>query len=206
MSTLGNLEIKSLFNFNVHLQEDIKPVASQSKNLQDTGDFIKSVLVPRDKQIEYIVHINNRDFISRLPRVLIPKYHDTNTRAFEMNADDMHDNFHGLNFGDLVFGRKMSSPYKFTRGELYIVVTQEKVLIRRIKPAKSLLELIPDNANFSSMEISKAEVLEAWEVFGYFSKRIEAPTLVSERIMHLENQFDVLEERLKKLESRKKQE
>lgn len=198
------LTINDLFNFNVHHDENIKPAPSQPKKIQESGDFIKSVLVPLDKQIEYIVHINNRDFIARLPRVLIPKYHEANTRAFEMNADDMHDNFHGLNFGDMVFGKKMSVPYKFSKGNLYTIVTQEKILIRRLKPSKSHLELIPDNANFSSLEIPVGEVLEAWEVFGYFSKRIEAPTLVSERIMHLENQFDVLEERLKKLESRKK--
>ena len=176
------------------------------ENLPDkkatTGeDFIKTVLVPADKQIEYIVHINNRDFISKLPKILVPKHHDKNIRSFELNVDDMHDNFHGLNLGDLVFGKKMSAPYKFTKGKLYTVVTKERILIRRIKPSKEYLELIPDNSNFSSIDLSKAEVIEAWEVIGYFSQKIEAPTLISERIMSLENQFDTVNARLMKLES-----
>jgi hypothetical protein len=116
----------------------------------------------------------------------------------------MHDNFHGLNLGDLVFGKKMSAPYNFTKGKLFIVVTKEKILIRRVKPTKEHLELIPDNSNFSSIDILKSEVIEAWEVIGYFSQKIEAPTLISERIMSLENQFESVIARIKSLEQQKK--
>jgi hypothetical protein len=47
-------------------------------------------------------------------------------------------------------------------------------------------------------------VIEAWEVIGYFSQKIEAPTLISERIMSLENQFDIVNARLLKLENQNK--
>jgi transcriptional regulator with XRE-family HTH domain len=195
------LTINDLYNFNVHLDGDAKTENLPDKKATTGEDFIKTVLVPADKQIEYIVHINNRDFISKLPKILVPKHHDKNIRSFELNVDDMHDNFHGLNLGDLVFGKKMSAPYKFTKGKLYTVVTKERILIRRIKPSKEYLELIPDNSNFSSIDLSKAEVIEAWEVIGYFSQKIEAPTLISERIISLENQFDTVNARLMKLES-----
>ena len=198
------LTINDLYNFNVHLEGDIKPESPKEKKTIIGEDFIKSVLVPSDKQIEYIVHINNRDFITKLPKVLLPRHHDKNIRAFEMNADDMHDNYHGLNLGDLVFSKKMNSPYKFARGKLYVVVTKQKIFIRRIKPAKENLELTPDNSNFDIIEIPKGEIIEAWEVIGYFSQRIEAPTLISERIMHLENQFDLINSRLQKLENERK--
>jgi hypothetical protein len=163
-------------------------------------DFIKTVMIPGDKQLEYIVHLNNRDFISSFPKVLIPKHRDKNVRAFELRSDDMHDNFHGLNLGDLVFGKRINPPYKFGNGNLYTIITREKVIIRRVKTRKDHLELVPDNSNFSVISILKSEVLEAWEVIGYFSQKIDAPTLISERIMHLENQFDTLNERLSKLE------
>ena len=114
----------------------------------------------------------------------------------------MHDNFHGLNLGDLVFGKKMNAPYKFVNGNLYIIITKERIIIRRVKPQKDQLELIPDNANFNRIEIKNGEILEAWEVIGYFSQKITAPTLVSERIMHLENQFDALNNRILKIEQK----
>jgi transcriptional regulator with XRE-family HTH domain len=198
------LTINDLYNFNVHLDDGAKNEKITEKKPSVGGDFIKSVLVPADKQFEYIVHINNRDFISGLPRILLPKHHDKNIRAFELNVDDMHDNFHGLNLGDLVFGKKMSTPYKFTKGKLYIVITKEKILIRRVTPSKEHLELIPDNSNFSNIDILKSEVIEAWEVIGYFSQKIEAPTLISERIMSLENQFEAVIARIKLLEQQKK--
>lgn len=194
------LTINDLYNFNVHLEEDVKGKVTIEKKAEISENFVKSVFVPGDKQLEYIVHISNRDFISSLPKVLLPRHHDKNIRAFEMTSDDMHDNFHGLNLGDLVFGKKMNAPYKFLKGKLYIIVNKEKVIIRRVKTKKDHLDLLPDNSNFDPVEIAKGEVLEAWEVIGYFSQKIEAPTLVSERIMHLENQYDLLNERLQKVE------
>lgn len=197
------LTINDLYNFNVHLEKEVKSRSAEKKTDTDTN-FIKSVLVPGDKQIEYIVHINNYDFISSLPKVLIPKHHNKNIRAFEMTTDDMHDNFHGMNLGDLVFGQKMNTPQKFVRNNLYVIITKEKIIIRRVKSIKDQLELVPDNSNFNVIEIKKGEVIEAWEVIGYFSQKIDAPTLVSERIMHLENQFDTLNNRLLKVEGLKK--
>ena len=75
----------------------------------------------------------------------------------------------------------MSTPYKFFKGKLYIIVTKEKILIRRIKPLKDNLELIPDNSNFNIINLSKGDVIEAWEVIGYFSNKTDAPTLISLR-------------------------
>ena len=197
------LTINDLYNFNVHLEEGVKSRTREKKTEVDTN-FIKSVLVPGDKQIEYIVQIKNRDFVSSLPKVLIPKHHHKNTRAFELTRDDMHKNFHGLNLGDLVFGKKLNTPLKFINNKLYVIITNEKIIIRRVKPKKDQLELIPDNSNFNIIEIKKGEVIEAWEVTGYFSQKIDAPTLISERIIQLENQFDVLNKRLLKIEKSNK--
>ena len=193
------LTINDLYNFNVHLEGNAKAETFEKKVDSDTN-FIQSILVPGDKQIEYIVHINNRDFVSSLPKILIPKHHHKNIRAFEITTDDMHDNFHGINLGDLVFGKKMNSSYKFISGKLYIIISKDKIVIRRVKSKKELLELIPVNSNFSVEEIKKGEILEAWEVNGYFSQKIEAPSLISERIMYLENQFDAMNKRLLKIE------
>ena len=46
------------YNFNVHLDDNAKTASSPEKKTATGADFIKSVLVPADKQIEYIVHIN----------------------------------------------------------------------------------------------------------------------------------------------------
>ena len=84
-----------------------------------------------------------------------------------------------------------------------MLITKERVFIRRVNTRKDHLDLVPDNSNFRPIEIAKGELMESWEVIGYFSQKIEAPTLISERIMHLENQFDVLNQRLLKVENSK---
>ena len=194
------LTINDLYNFNVHMETEIKPKDLEEKAPVVSSSLLKNAMVPESKQLEYIVHINNRDFINQLPKVYLPKYHDRNIRAFEMNADDMHNNLHGLNVGDFVFGKKMSPPYKFDEGQIYIIITKERILIRRVKAYKDHLELSPDNSNFNSIDIETGEIIEAWEVFGYFSTKIEAPMLVSERILHLENIIDSVQTRLNALE------
>lgn len=198
------LTINDLYNFNVHLSEDAKGKVIQEKKTALNTNIIKSALVPADQQFEYIVHINNRDFISKLPKVWIPKYHDKNIRAFEMAADDMHNHFHGLNFGDLVFGKKMIPTHRFINGKLYVVITKEKIIIRRVKLSKDNIELISDNSNFKSINTRKNHIIEAWEVIGYFTQKIEAPPLITERLIHLENQYNLLNERLLKIESSNK--
>lgn len=198
------LTINDLYNFNVHLEAGAKTDTARETRTEIDTSFIKSVMVPGEQQIEYIVHINNRDFLSKLPKVLVPGYHEKGIRAFEMTTDDMHDNFHGINLGDLVFGHRMNTPYKFRQGQLCIIVTKEKVIIRRVRSRKDFIELIPDNTGYNSIEIKKGEIIEAWEVIGYFSQKIEAPTLISERIMHLENQVDLLNDRLVQIENLRK--
>jgi transcriptional regulator with XRE-family HTH domain len=198
------LTINDLYNFNLHLDSGSKPGVQNTRQEARDRLLIRSVLVPAAEAIEYIVHLNNRDFVAKLPKILIPGFHSDHIRAFEMDSDDMHDNFHGVNVGDLVLGRKLSAPHKFAKGALYIIVSNEKIVIRRVKPLKDRLELVPDNGNFQSISVARANILEAWEVVGYFSQKIEAPTLVSERIMHLENQYHLFNKRLMKLERDKK--
>lgn len=195
------LTINDLYKFNLHVGASAKTQEIVQKPVQ-SADFIHSVLIPAETQLEYIVNLANRDFIAKMPKILLPRHNDKNFRAFEMNADDMHDHFHGLNIGDLVFGKKMTPPHKFAKGKLYIIITSEKVIIRRARPLKETLELYPDNSSFAPVEIQKGEILEAWEVVGYFSSKTDAPTMLSERIMNLENQVDTLNIRLLKIEQK----
>lgn len=197
------LTINDLYNFNVHLSEGIKDI-SEKKVADYNSNFIKTVLVPVEKQHEYIVHINNRDFISALPKIMIPNYHHKNIRAFEMNSNDMYYNSQGLGSGDFIFGKKLVEPLKYIGDQIYAIVTNEKVIIRRTKSNNKKIELIPDNKDYKTININRTDVIEAWEIVGYFSSKIEPPTLVSDRILQLEHQFDVLNDRLLIVEKDKK--
>ncbi len=197
------LTINDLYNFNIHLEGSTTP-AGQGRKAAIHFQMIKSVFVPTDKQIEYIVHLNNRDFVSGLPKILIPGHHDKNHRAFEMTGEDMHYHFQGLNIGDVVLGHKMETPYVFGEGKIYIIVVKEKIIIRRAKQRKDDILLIPDNPSYKSISIEPAAILELWEVVGYFSHRTDAPVLVSERLMHLEEQMNKLTRRLEKIEKKEK--
>ncbi len=196
---IKELTINDLYNFNVHLSGGVKSIEYKKTNDLKIN-IIKTVLVPTDKQHEYIVHINNRDFISSLPKILIPKYHHKDIRAFEMNNNDMHYNAQGLKLGDFVFGEKLVEPLKFKTEKVYVIITNEKVIIRKVKLNKNYLELSPENRDYNNIEVKKLDVIEAWEMMGFFSTNIESSILISERIKQLEIQYDTLSTRLLKVE------
>ncbi len=198
------LTINDLYNFNVHLGADIGiGIAKETKRESGTVS-IKSVFVPSDKQLEYIVHIHNRDFLSTLPKILVPGQHSKDVRAFEMTTDDMHHNAHGLNLGDMVFGKKMGSPFRFSKNQLCIIVAKDKIIIRRVEVKKDHLRLKADNENYEPLEIPMEDIIEMWQVIGYFSMKTDAPPRIPERILQLENNLEKLNSRVSLLESAQK--
>lgn len=197
------LTINELYKFDLHAKELINQ-PSPNKSPEKAHENIRSLFIPAAKQIEYLVQLNNKDFLSSLPRVLIPGFESDNIRAFEMTTGEMYDNFRGINNEDIVIGKKLNNvdARKFKRDNVYIFVLPDELMIRRLDAAGDKLVVKADNPGFSSKEIDTAEILEVWEVIGFFSKNIKPPSVLSDRVMLLENAMEKLATRLRKLEKR----
>src|SRR5690606_23442210 len=162
-------------------------------------EYIRSVFVPGAKQIEYLVQLNSKDFLSGLPKILIPGFEKENIRAFEMTTEEMHDNFQGINYEDIVIGKKIDLK-KLRQNFVYVFVLSNELIIRRFDATGEILVLKADNPGFPVKQIQTGDLLEIWELVGFFSRNIKPPSILSERIMHLENAVEKLESRIKKLE------
>ncbi len=193
------LTINELFKFDLHADELI-----QSKTPASKTEFVsaKSVFISAANQIEYLVQLNNKDFLSQQPGILLPGLDQNKIRAFELSTEELHDNYQGILSGDIIIGSQIASENfkELEVGKLYVVVTKKELVVRRLENKGATIILKADNRNFPSKEIAMEDVREIWECLGYFSKKINPPTLLSDRVINLENMVTKLEERVKVLE------
>ncbi len=198
------LTINELYKFDLHAQELID---SNEKEQANISSSIRSVFVSSSKQIEYIIQHQNKDFIAGLPRIFIPGMDDEKVRAFELSNEEMHDNFHGLNNGDILVGQKvkLEDANKLKDHFVYVFVLKEEIVIRRFTKYGKKIVLTADNPNFEPRELNQESFLEIWEVSGYFSRQLKPPSLLSDRVIYLENTVQKLEVRLNKIERKIKE-
>lgn len=166
----------------------------------DSIGFVRS-----GKFVEYIVNYHNKDFLNALPPIDLPLTFKGEVRAFEMYGAEMEYNQSGIHHGDILLCRKedMSSEKLLKNGKIYVVVTKDQLIIRRLKDydAKKM-SMMSDDPNYNDVEVAvNDELLEVWKVKGVYSTYLNPPKMVDEKVMRLENDMKTIMARLSKLES-----
>ena len=161
--------------------------------------------ISKTLRLEYIVNLNNRDFQNRLPKVALPEAVPDKTRAFEHSGGDMLTDGGGLKDGDILTAvpAQKDKPGRLPTGCIYVVVTAKEVLIRRLKKAgEHELVFEADNPVVGAFTLALDDLLELWEVKGSWSTHLEAPGLLEHRMLLLEDQLRLLQERISNLEKK----
>ena len=193
------LTINELYKFDLHANELIR--AKQGHKPKEKSIF-KSVFIPAAHQMDYLVQLNNKDFIAKMPEIVLPGFDIKSMRAFELTTDEMHDQQQGMVNGDIVIGKLVHGQdyQKVKVGKIYFVVTSKEIIIRRVEKVGENLTLKADNSNVPLKVVAMQEIIEMWEAEGYVTKWINAPTLLSDRVIYLEDKFAKLEGRVALLE------
>ena len=159
-------------------------------------------LVDRDTTLEYIVNIGNRDFISKLPRILLPQEEKGLHRAFIHSGNEMYHNESGLRQGDVLMGRLLATEKLsgMKPEKLFTFVTRERIFTRRLSAAgQKSVELKADNPAFEAISLPAGEILEVWETTGIWTQQLAPPALLENKMLQLESRLETLEEKLNKL-------
>ena len=176
--------------------------APQAVNIVKTNPI---GLVRSSKFVEYIVNYQNRDFLNALPPIDLPLTFKGEVRAFEMYGAEMQYHDSGIHHGDLLLCRKkdFKELSELNLGSIYVIVTKERIWIRRLKAVDAhYLSIMSDDPNFSDVQIEiNEDLLEVWRVKGLYSIYMDPPRMVEEKVMLLENTMKEMEERLARLES-----
>jgi hypothetical protein len=112
---------------------------------------------------------------------------------FQVEDDSMSDTLMPF---DYALGRRYEKwPRALKEGHVHIVVTDDEVLIRRVRlhPDKQILLLTPDNDNYPSKEIPFKEVAEMWQLRMKISLNVASnPTTLIKTIMSMKTQLEDL--------------
>lgn len=148
-------------------------------------------LVPVVAQAGYTRHHNEAVFLQQLRHYRIPGFESGTYRAFEVNGDSMEPT---LNHRDIVVGSIVEELRLLEPGEVYVVVTSESVLLKRIKDrvraSDEEITLHSDNPHRKPFGLETRDIIQLWRVRGYVSSYLpSAPDITIERLWEVIDQL-----------------
>ena len=143
-----------------------------------------TVLVPIPAQAGYSVAHNEAVYLQQLSNYRIPGFERGTYRAFEVSGDSMAPT---INHRDVVVASLVDELRLLEPGEVYVVVTAESVMLKRIKTRlrsdDSEVVLHSDNPHRLPYGLETRDILQLWRVRGYVSSFIpSAPDVTAERL------------------------
>ncbi|MDP5121398.1 MAG: helix-turn-helix transcriptional regulator [Spirosomaceae bacterium] len=137
------------------------------------------VIISLHQQVPYINNIDNKSFVERLETYRLPQISGNFLRGFELGNDFPIRS-------SVVIGQRFSNINNVVDGTAYILVTKSSgIIYRRVYnqlKIKNKLLLSSDIHNILSQEILENDILELWEVVGYYSTILPKPNPSLEKI------------------------
>lgn len=189
------LTVNELYKFDIfkadevlHKKDNKIPIVDKDESQEDTP------LIRKEGYLEYIVNNKNKDYINNLPSVRLPDTQHKKSRAFEVSDNAMEFNEKGLLPGDILSCSPidLENSKKLTIDKVYIVVTHKDIYTRRLIAKRNTLDFKADNPAFEILSFPPEEVIEIWQVDGFYSTALKPPALLEERVALLEKQVKEL--------------
>lgn len=148
-------------------------------------------LVTVRAQAGYTRQHNEAVFLQGLRHYRIPGFESGTFRAFEVSGDSMEPT---LNHRDIVVGSIVEELRLLEPGEVYVVVTSESVMLKRIKDrvraSDQEITLHSDNPHRKPFGLETRDIIQLWRVRGYVSSYLpSAPDITIERLWEVIDQL-----------------
>ena len=129
--------------------------------IQAQGSTLPAILIPEKAYAGYLAGFSN-EAVQELPVMQFMHYKDGNRyRFFEVDGDSMETL---IQSGDYVLCEKVENLCAIKEGVIYLFMTQEGILCKRVEIAKKHILLHSDNKNYAPKSLKKEEISEIWEV------------------------------------------
>lgn len=196
---IKELTVNELFSFNI-LNKKFNDAHhfDETSSRRTKKEGIK--LVQLERRLEYLVNLDNRDYLSKLPTIDLPVGVPAQSRAFVLEGSEMEYNQNGLHHGDILLSKACEVSLDLVVDKVYVVVTGSEMYTRRLqKLSMDTLELKSDDPNYDLLSVSRVEIKEIWEVVGVYSTYLNPPKMLEERVMLIESQLIALQDKTAKL-------
>ncbi|MFN3783584.1 MAG: helix-turn-helix domain-containing protein [Spirosomataceae bacterium] len=182
-------------------EEKREPIPSQPRPVTHTPSPPSSVafatvsFVSKTMLDSYLVRWNDIQFTNQLPQFYFPGLSQGNYRCFEQVEDFTV-------VGAQVICSRLTDLYQIIDGRTYVLVTKPYgVIFRRVfsqLKTKGSLLMSSDLENVPTREMPSQDILEIWEVKGYFSAQLPAPPISLGKLTGLIQDVQSEIERIKK--------
>ncbi|GAB2855381.1 hypothetical protein GCM10027044_14020 [Hymenobacter ruber] len=146
-----------------------------------------TVLVSIPAQAGYSMSHNEAVYLQQFGTYKIPGFERGEFRAFEVAGDSMEPT---INHRDVVVATRVEELRLLEPGEVYVVVTPESVMLKRIKHRlrsdDKEVTLFSDNPHRLPYGIETRDIIELWRVRGYIPS---APDITVERLWEVIEQL-----------------
>lgn len=177
-------------NRSLSLQQVVRGDKVVVVTVDDKGNE-NTVLVPIPAQAGYSMAHNEAVYLQQFGTYKIPGFERGEFRAFEVAGDSMAPT---INHRDVVVASRVEELRLLEPGEVYVVVTAESVMLKRIKNRLRSHDvevmLYSDNAHRLPYGMETRDIIELWRVRGYVSSYIpSAPDVTVERLWEVIEQL-----------------
>ncbi|MDO7848674.1 S24 family peptidase [Hymenobacter sp. M29] len=174
----------------ISLQQVVRGDKVVVVTVDDKGNE-NTVLVPIPAQAGYSLAHNEAVYLQQFGTYKIPGFERGEFRAFEVAGDSMAPT---INHRDIVIATRVDELRLLEPGEVYVVVTPESVMLKRIKNRLRANDdevlLHSDNPHRLPYGMETRDIIELWRVRGYVSSYIpSAPDITVERLWEVIEQL-----------------
>lgn len=146
-----------------------------------------TLMIPARAQAGYTRSFNEAVYLQQMRPYHIPGFEHGTYRAFEVSGDSMEPT---INHRDIVVGSYVDRWDLLQPGEIYVVVTDENILLkripRRITDRNGMVDLLSDNPTVKPYDLPAADIVQLWVVLGYISTYIPStPDITAERLWEI---------------------
>ncbi len=163
--------------------------------VMDTEDKENVVMVNAKAAAGYPSNLSNHQWYTSLPafHIPLPSFNGVSIRAFQVEGHSM---LPILKPNDWVFGKAVLHLESIKQGDVYVIVTFDSVLVKRVyqKDAETLL-LVSENKEYKDIKMAKSAVQEMWHFASKMSFDLEQG---ASRLNAINDKIDLLLKEIKK--------
>jgi len=171
-----SIEIDKLLTSELTVNELLKFKGDLTTYAQDVKreQFALIPCITESTSGEYVSLYNKENFIKELPTLQLPVNPSKEFRAYTVLNLEMTNHDQGFYPKDIVVGEKVPSDVikKLNNGTLVVVLTETKLIFRRLYVTNNSVVLRADHKNIEDDEYPISDIKEMWRVRYVFCKRI----------------------------------
>ena len=161
--------------------------------------FTEIPCITESNSSDYLMYHDKDNFIDEMPKLALPIESTSKLRGFTINNLEMTSHDKGFYPNDVVVGTNypVESIKELVNGTLVLVVTADRLILRRIYNIDKQILLRADHINIDDIIIDENSIKEVWKIAYTFFKRLpDFNDELEQRLMLLSSELQKIKDKI----------